>query len=759
MAEVYKAYQSALERHVAIKVLHAALAAKTEFGDRFHREARILARLQHPHIVPIYDFGLQDFGGHQRPYLVLAYLDGPSLKKRLRDLAGDDSGGLPLDETIHILETIASAVDYAHSQGVVHRDLKPQNILFSAEGQPILTDFGIARLLGEAQLTVAGAFIGTPAYMSPEQVLGKAAGPPSDIYGLGLILYEILSGRLPFEEEQAPHFMVTPSETFPSPCDFRPNLPPAVTPVVFKALAYRAEDRYARAGELADAFRVALAPQLAGGRLAPDQPFQTPATFALPDPAPSHPARQRPLTYRASEVDQVMNWLKAGAAVSLVSLIGAGKTQFVRFLLRSDVQRHYLASSGQAYVFIHIDFYTLAEISTWSIFELILTRLLEKGVALGLEPADLAQLSEYHREVVRTPNALLAQRAFERCLEALGRFSQRRLILILDHFDRVFAQAEATVFLSLRAAYDGHHPRLSYLVATYRELSQLRQNLAEADPFYRLFVRNVCRLGPYTPTDARFMLNDLAAAEDVPLTEEASQDLIDLSGGYAGFLKSLFRAYVEGRLDLDREPVAQLSGEAAIWTECKNIWTTLPPDEQSLLLGIVAGLRPGSIRAKADQALRLKGILANDPTPWMIFSPLFVQFIRRRSSKEEGEQVASAESGPRGSPAVPRRGIFIDPAACDVSRDGQRLPDLPPLQYKLLHYLWEHKGEVCTRGELAAHLYPDEFAGVSGHIIDEPRIDTLIARLRANIEPDRSRLTYIITVRGRGYKLVDPANP
>src|SRR5690606_9923554 len=189
MATVYKAYQEEIDRFVAIKVLPPHPGHDSEFAERFRLEARTIARLQHPHILPGYDYGTEG----DIVYLAVAYVEGGSLSDRI------DRGPMPLRTVETYLREIASALDYAHRQGVVHRDIKPDNILINSEGYTLLGDFGIVKLLsGESKLTATGGLVGTPAYMAPEQAQGGEIGPATDIYSLGVVAYEMITGRQPY---------------------------------------------------------------------------------------------------------------------------------------------------------------------------------------------------------------------------------------------------------------------------------------------------------------------------------------------------------------------------------------------------------------------------------------------------------------------------------------------------------------------------------------------------------------------------------
>jgi serine/threonine protein kinase len=194
MATVYKAFQPALERYVAIKFIHAQPAAEAEpFLARFEREMKAVAALRHPHIFPVFDFGIE--GG--APYIVMEYLAGTTLKARLNELALSRAI-MPPDEVRRISLAVAGVLDHAHGKGVVHRDIKPANVMLTPKGGIFLTDFGIATLMGAPQVTAAGVVIGEPAYMAPEQGRGEPGDERSDIYALGVLLYEMVTGRLPF---------------------------------------------------------------------------------------------------------------------------------------------------------------------------------------------------------------------------------------------------------------------------------------------------------------------------------------------------------------------------------------------------------------------------------------------------------------------------------------------------------------------------------------------------------------------------------
>jgi serine/threonine protein kinase/Flp pilus assembly protein TadD len=254
MAEVYAGLDPALDRPVAIKLIHPRLAVDAQFEERFRQEARLVASLRHPHIVQVYDYQVTDDG----PVMVMEFLPGGSLKERLDDLRARGER-LPLAEAARITDALASALEYAHRQGAVHRDVKPANVLFDREGAPVLADFGIARILDDdSGLTRPGTIIGTPAYLSPEQASGEVVGPASDLYSLGVVLYEMVTGTPPFQGTTTAILTGHASTPPPAAASRVAGLPAAVDEILRRALAKSPADRFPSSAALALAFRAAM---------------------------------------------------------------------------------------------------------------------------------------------------------------------------------------------------------------------------------------------------------------------------------------------------------------------------------------------------------------------------------------------------------------------------------------------------------------------------------------------------------------------
>ncbi|GAB4513842.1 MAG: hypothetical protein OHK0046_15080 [Anaerolineae bacterium] len=251
MATVYRGYQPRLDRSVAIKVMHQMLMQDPNYRARFEREARIIARLDHPSIVPIYDYDTQD----GQPYLVMKFIQGKTLKDVLAE------GTLPLEAIRGMMRQIADALTYAHEEGVLHRDIKPSNILIDENGHPYLTDFGLARIASQGESTMSvDTMVGTPQYVSPEQAQGNPdLDAHTDIYSLAVILYELVAGRVPFSGEHA--YAIIHKQIYaapPAPSELNPEVPPEVDRVLLRALDKDPAQRYHTPNELIAAFEGAI---------------------------------------------------------------------------------------------------------------------------------------------------------------------------------------------------------------------------------------------------------------------------------------------------------------------------------------------------------------------------------------------------------------------------------------------------------------------------------------------------------------------
>ena len=261
MAQVFRAYHPQLDRYVAIKVLRSDLVEHDEFLGRFRREAHAVSGLRHPNIVQVFDFDVQD----EQYYMVMELLEGDTLRAKLNEYRARGER-MPLPEVVHILADVLNGLGYAHGEGIIHRDIKPANIMLTKRGQAVVTDFGIAQIVGSTQYTVSGALMGTLSYMAPEQGLKGHCDSRSDIYSLGIVFYEMLTGYTPFDADTPLAILMKHlNDPLPLPSQVDPSLPAALEPIVLKALAKDPDDRYQSAAEMAAALQQAAESGLPGG--------------------------------------------------------------------------------------------------------------------------------------------------------------------------------------------------------------------------------------------------------------------------------------------------------------------------------------------------------------------------------------------------------------------------------------------------------------------------------------------------------------
>jgi serine/threonine protein kinase len=312
MAEVYLGTHTTLQREVAVKILRNNYDENPDSLARFQREARVVAKLRHPNIVQVFDFDSVD----NHPYLIMEYIRGPSLSRYLYALHNKKKRlGHPV--VVRLLNALASALQYAHASGVIHRDIKPGNILLTSRSsqividnplpddfEPVLTDFGLVRFLDSSRHTTAGQIAGTPAYMSPEQARGELTDERTDVYSLGIVIYEILAGHLPFDGETTMSILLKHINDPPPPI---PDLPPLLQMVLHRALAKDANERFQTPTEFAKAFSDAVEGKL------------DPSTLRLPAPVAAAPK---------TAPRKILRW--GTVALALVTVIALGAVSFLR---------------------------------------------------------------------------------------------------------------------------------------------------------------------------------------------------------------------------------------------------------------------------------------------------------------------------------------------------------------------------------------------------------------------------------------------
>src|SRR5262245_51324770 len=337
MATIYRALDTQLGREVAVKSLRPEYLQDPDFSSRFRQEAQNAASLNHPNVVSVYDYGEDPSG----PYIVMEFVDGEDLATILRR-----TGPLPPAQAARIAAAVARALDAAHARGIVHRDVKPGNVLIGRDGRVKVVDFGIARAIAEAQMTLPGTTLGSVHYFSPEQARGEPATASSDIFSLGIVLYEMLTGSRPWEGDSAASVALARLHgPVPDPALIRPSIPPALALVDRTAMAQDPDDRYASAGAMADALEATLpasaavaptapAAGLAAGAAAagtagvasanPTMPY-APDAYASADDAPPPPDEPAPPPAVVDEEDEGKTspvvWIAGALAVLLLAAV------------------------------------------------------------------------------------------------------------------------------------------------------------------------------------------------------------------------------------------------------------------------------------------------------------------------------------------------------------------------------------------------------------------------------------------------------
>lgn len=326
MAEVYRAYHAALDRFVAVKLLHPFLADDPEFKQRFEREAQNVARLRHPNIVQVFDFDFDESG--ESYYMVMEYVTGSTLKDVMQELH-DAGRKLEISRAIEIARDSAKALAYAHQRQMLHRDVKPANLMIEEDGRLVLTDFGIAKIVTGIQTTQSGGMIGTPAYMSPEQGLGETGDERSDLYSLGAILYEMLTGQLPFDAD-TPLAVILKHLNDPliPPRQLNSEIPEWLDQVVVKLLAKDPAERFQTADELISALEAGQIGMMLGNIVAADQPSRPMALRQTSIPMPTEPVspfKNQPSGFSPSTL-LIPTLIVVGFLVVIGLILGQGGT-------------------------------------------------------------------------------------------------------------------------------------------------------------------------------------------------------------------------------------------------------------------------------------------------------------------------------------------------------------------------------------------------------------------------------------------------
>ena len=438
----------------------------------------------------------------------------------------------------------------------------------------------------------------------------------------------------------------------------------------------------------------------------------------------------------------IFTLLQSGESCVVVGPASMGKSRLLRFLLRGDVQAHYLGDSAATTWLVLVDCHRLAEAPEWGLYELLLTALTETASGrLGPTVRDwlndlriktiLGGDGRQEREKITKRDALLARRHVELATRVLIREHGVKLCFVFDEFDDAYRTLPASALANLRALRDADRYSLCYLLILRDHPARLRTP-GDHEGFYELFSRSILGLKPYTAEDARRVIAQLAARRRRPVTPQEEDDLLILSGGHPGLLVALFDVLVHTASGFPTDRLtAWAAGQHQVVEECRKLWSGLAQDEQLALSRLAQGIgAPYAVR----ELLALKGLIDAPTGAEATFrSPLLREYVLTQGT-------------------LTARGLWLDEAAAVVWVEDRRVADLTRLEFELLRYLHRRLGEVCTRDEIMSVLYPNEPLDAPG---GENRVDSLMRHLRKAVEPAPERPRYLLTVRGLGYKLVD----
>ncbi len=441
---------------------------------------------------------------------------------------------------------------------------------------------------------------------------------------------------------------------------------------------------------------------------------------------------QHPLTYRQEVAAPLFDLLRSGESAAVVGPASMGKSRLLQFLLRPDVQQHYLGDAAVRTWLLLVDCHRLAEHSEWGLYELLLTSLTEEaGERLDADVRDW--LNNLRREAITGASALLARRHVELATRVLCREHGLSLYIIFDEFDELYRSLPASALANLRALRDADKYSVCYILMLRDHPGRLRPP-GDNEGFYELVSRSVIGLKPYGEEDARRVIAQITARRRRAVTPGQEATMLALSGGHPGLLVALCDLLSNGHeVPADGDLTAWALAQPPVAEECRKLWNGLADDERWALSRLAHGI---GASYTLRELLALKGIirpLERDAVEF--FSPVFRQYVLNEGSLSDRE-------------------LWLDEGATVVWVEGKPIRGLSSLEFKLLTHLYRRRGQVCAREEIMAALYPNEALDASEAGADN-RIDTLVRRLRKDIEPEPAHPRYLLTVRGHGYKLVD----
>jgi hypothetical protein len=448
-----------------------------------------------------------------------------------------------------------------------------------------------------------------------------------------------------------------------------------------------------------------------------------------------------PQTLRREDGTYLLNRVIDGDCCATVGISNTGKSYLLRTLATSNARQQLAGGQAADYVFVYVDFNLMLEATEQGFYELILRCLMEELARQDPEAEFLDQLDRAYKTLVAPPSAFQISLSFSEGLTAVCQGTSRNLVLLFDEFDEPFEQIEGRVFLNLRALKDKYRERLSYVTATNRRLSNIRRG-RDVDEFVELFEPFTRFLGPLSEADSQEIVAWVATQEGYTFDDQDRAFLRHHADGHLGLLLAVCRALG----DVTGEPVRdagqdwlihrqvreQLDRDLNVQGECRKLWDDLTETQQDTLMAVIGAEE--DVDERALESLQNKGLIQAGEE--LLFSPVFEGFVRRQRLTRRRRY----------------EGVRVDVESGVVWVDGRQAPTLTDLEYRLLLLLYGRLNKICDKYQIVEAVWGEDYIDQ----VDDARIDKLLSRLRAKVEPDPRNPRHIITVRGRGYKLVTP---